>query len=569
MVATSSSSNTSSSHSIPIAPKEVEQRFDRKMEQMKQRELERQVRDEAIRRGLGYTTLVGVPIDQDSLKAIPRETALQRKMICFNRSREEMRVAVLDPNQEGLDELLQKLSEEQNLAIGLYLVSPKSIQAALTQYDTLPQIKPQVSGVQVTEKDLNRFRKEPTLLKDLEDQLNRIPVTDVLSLLLASATQSRATDIHIEAEENDVKIRFRIDGILHTVATLPKESWKKLISRIKILAGLKLNIEDKPQDGRITLRLSDDEVDIRVSTVPTAYGESVALRLLLASEAGLTLDDLGLRGQAFEQLKREISRPNGMIITTGPTGSGKTTTLYAFLKQLNRPETKILTLEDPIEYKLEGINQSQVNPEEGYNFVRGLKHALRQDPDIVMVGEIRDLETAEIAIQATLTGHLVISTLHTNNAAGAVPRFLSLGVKPFLLAPALNAVIGQRLVRRLCQECKKPAELDGETSQRIKEYLEKIPEDSKFRPDMSKPLTFYIGGGCEVCGGIGYQGRVGIYEVMTMNQELEKLVLAGNTSEYDIEANAVKHGMITMVQDGLLKALDGITSVDEVFRVAE
>jgi len=557
-----------SGQTIHITSGEIEKKFADKMSELKFREIEREVRQNAIQRGFGYVSLFGMPIPEECLKLIPRERAENLKVICVAKTKTEIRLAVTDPDRPGINELIDELTGAQQLPIGLYLVSDRSIVAALKQYDSIPKIIKTTSGIEITEQDLTRFEKQHTQLSNLAERINQTPLTEVLSLLIAGAKQARATDIHVEAEEADVKVRYRIDGVLHTVAMLPKESWKKLISRIKLLAGLKLNIEDRPQDGRINLEIADDKIDIRVSTVPTSNGESVAMRLLLSTEAGLEFEKLGLRGQPFEELKRQIKRPSGMIVATGPTGSGKTTTLYSMLKKINQPGSKIITLEDPIEYRLEGINQSQVNPDEGYTFVRGLKHALRQDPDIVMIGEIRDLETAEISIQATLTGHLVFTTLHTNNAAGAIPRFLSIGTKPYLLAPALSAIVGQRLVRRLCDKCKKPTELDKEAQQRVDEAISTIPKKSEYRVDPAKPKTFFTKVGCFECDNTGYRGRIGIFEVMTMNEELEKLILAGNTSEYDITRVALKHGMLTMVQDGVLKALEGITSIDEVFRVA-
>jgi len=345
--------------------------------------------------------------------------------------------------------------------------------------------------------------------------------------------------------------------------------WKQFVSRIKLVSRLKLNINDRPQDGRISIVLPDDKLDIRVSTLPTTYGESVVMRLLRSSAAGLDFKDLGMRGKASVDLKREIARPNGMVLTTGPTGSGKTTTLYAILNALNNEETKIITLEDPVEYKLEGINQSQVERSTGYDFAKGLRSILRQDPDIVMVGEIRDLETADVAINGALTGHLVLSTLHTNDAAGAIPRFLAMGVKPFLLAPSINAVIGQRLVRKICEQCKEEVELDNNAITRVMKIVDSIPENSGFSIDKSKDLKFYQGKGCDACSGEGFKGRTGVYEVFTITPEIEKMILNGKVSEYDIKEITQKSGMISMVQDGILKALDGITSVKEVFRVTE
>ncbi|OGY47186.1 MAG: hypothetical protein A3J62_03155 [Candidatus Buchananbacteria bacterium RIFCSPHIGHO2_02_FULL_38_8] len=435
----------------------------------------------------------------------------------------------------------------------------------------MPKVRKFVAGVEITEQDIKRFEKEIKTFRDLTKKLNEVSVTDILNLIMAAAIKARSSDIHIEAEEKSIKVRFRIDGILHDVANLEVAVWPKIIARVKLVSRLKINIEDRPQDGRFTIFLTNEKIDVRVSTLPTAYGESVVMRLLMSSAVGHAFEDLGLRGKAFESLKIEITKPNGMIVTTGPTGSGKTTTLYAVLNKLNDPGTKIITIEDPIEYKIEGINQSQVDRSKGYTFASGLRNILRQDPDIVMVGEIRDLETAEIGINAALTGHLVITTLHTNDAAGTIPRLLSMQVKPFLLAPAINAMIGQRLVRRICESCSRETELDSQTMSRVMKILADIPEESGFRiPDSElKKLKFYKGVGCEECQGLGYKGRIGIFEVMTMNKEIESLILNGHVSEYDMRAIGVKYGMITMIQDGLLKAADGITTVEEVFRVAK
>ena len=337
------------------------------------------------------------------------------------------------------------------------------------------------------------------------------------------------------------------------MATLPVEQYRRLISRIKLLSSLKINITTAPQDGRFTLKLEDGDVDVRVSTIPTVFGESVVLRLLRQARAGLSFDEIGLVGDAYNKLKQEIVRPNGMIIVTGPTGSGKNTTMYSILQILNEPGVKIITLEDPVEYRIKGINQSQIDHGRDYTFAKGLRSILRQDPDIVMVGEIRDLETADIAIQAALTGHLLLSTIHTNSASGAIPRFLSMGVKPFLLSPALNCIVAQRLVRRLCTACKQEVGLGKEIQGRVDGILASLPP--KEQKEIAKlPKIFYTGGGCEECHGVGYKGRIGIYEIFVMNPEVEKLILAGQVSEYDFAAVAAATGMVTMVQDGILKA---------------
>jgi type II secretory ATPase GspE/PulE/Tfp pilus assembly ATPase PilB-like protein len=393
-------------------------------------------------------------------------------------------------------------------------------------------------------------------------------ITDAVAIIIAGALKGDASDMHIEAEEKDVVVRYRIDGVLQDAARLGKDVWPRIISRIKLFSGLKLNVSNIPQDGRFTIFIGGKKTEVRVSTIPTAYGESVVMRLLKPSTIGLSFDDLGIRGKAYEQLKAQVERPNGMIITTGPTGSGKTTTLYAILKKLNDSETKIITLEDPVEYSLEGINQSPIDLSKDYTFAKGLRAILRQDPDVIMVGEIRDLETAETAIQAALTGHLMVSTIHTNSAAGAIPRFLSMGVKPFLLAPALNAVIGQRLVRRVCKDCKLEAALDPEQMKKVQEIMANLSPDAGEKPDLAA-AKFWKGKGCKTCGDSGYKGRLGIYEIFTMSPEIEKLLLTGNVSEYQMQDLAVKQGMVTMAQDGILKAIDGLTTVEEVLAAAE
>ncbi|OGY71161.1 MAG: hypothetical protein A3H59_01965 [Candidatus Jacksonbacteria bacterium RIFCSPLOWO2_02_FULL_43_9] len=411
------------------------------------------------------------------------------------------------------------------------------------------------------------FQEKIKTLDDLTHALAEVQMTDKVAMILAGGLKSDASDIHIEAEENRIIIRYRIDGILHEVAQLPSETWQQVIARIKLISKMKINITSKSQDGRITIRLKDDAVDVRVSTIPTAFGESVVMRLLRSSHAAHTFEDLGLRGSAYALLEKEIVRPNGMIITTGPTGSGKTTTLYAIVNKLNDSKTKIITLEDPIEYKLQGINQSQVDAEKGYTFAAGLRSILRQDPDIVMVGELRDLETADTAINAALTGHLVVSTLHTNDAAGAIPRFLAMDVKPFLLGPALNAVIGQRLVRKLCEKCKKQTLLAPDMQVRVDALLAELPDAEKAQLKTEK--IFYFAVGCEVCNGMGYKGRVGVYEIFQVGDDIEKAISEQRVSEAEMRDIARAQGMVTMAQDGILKALDGITSVDEVFRVTE
>jgi len=545
--------------------------FSSKMEEMQIEQKERMANVQATMLGLQYINLEKFPIGPEALKSITKEEARSMHIIPFFRSAKEIRLGAVRPGTPEIINLVKTLSDKNHVPVKLYLISERSFNLALKQYEHLPAIRKTVKGVEITEEDIKQYAQEVTALTDLQKIIDGVNTTEVVTAVVALGLQMRASDIHIESEESDVKIRYRIDGVLHDAAALSLEAFPRISNRLKLLSKLKLNVGGEPQDGRFTIFLSDDKIDVRVSILPTTYGESIVMRLLKASTTGLKFEDLGLRGSAFAKLEHEITKPNGMIITTGPTGSGKTTTLYSILLKLNTEDTKIITLEDPVEYKLEGINQSQVDKKRGYDFADGLRAILRQDPDVIMVGEIRDFETADTAINAALTGHLVISTLHTNSAAGAVPRFLSMGVKPFLLSPALNAMIGQRLVRKICASCPTKDELDAETLAKLDEVLSKIPDGDlgALKGKKATEIEWKKGAGCKECQGLGYRGRVGIYEIIGMSKELEKLISSEQISEYAIEEVAVQQGTVTMVGDGILKAAEGITTVSEVFRVAK
>ena len=550
-----------------LATQTVEEKLSEKMTEVRLKEHEELAEQEAGAQGIGYVNLKGFAVSPDALTLIPLEQAATLKTVCFLFTGPELRVGAVNPQDEAVKELVFQLGERHKTNAAIYKISEHSFELAMKMYEALPKIKPIVKGVRITDEELNKYRTGAKDFASIQKQFLEASTTDVLVIVIAAALELNSSDIHIEAEEKGVAVRLRIDGVLQDVADLPVASWKKIISRIKLIADLKLNVIDRPQDGRFTIYLAQEQVDVRTSTLPTAYGESVVMRLLRSSGAKLDFASLGLRPNVLKKLIAEVEKPHGMIITTGPTGSGKTTTLYSVLQRLNTPDVKIITLEDPVEYKVEGINQSQIDHTKDYTFAKGLRSILRQDPDIVMVGEIRDLETAEIAIQAALTGHLMLSTIHTNDAAGAVPRFLSMGVKPFLLAPALNAMIGQRLVRKIHEACKEQIELDAETLERVKKILAEIPPNAG-EPVQLETLEFYKGKGCDACNHSGFKGRLGIYELLTMDADVEKAVLAGSVSEYQMRDIARNQGMVTMVQDGLLKAVDGITSVEEVFRVA-
>ncbi|MFH1171633.1 MAG: GspE/PulE family protein [bacterium] len=560
-------SDDAGSH-LHIASDETAERFDEKLKEIDLKEKEQLTQARADELGLGYINLRGFPIEPETLMLVPPEVATDLHCIAFFHSGKEIRVGAVDPENPAVVQLVEDLGRDVGAHVELYLLSLYSYQWAAKLYANIAVPRRNVVGVEITRESIERYKGELKTLQDLHDRIRHVSTTEVVTVIIAGALKTEASDIHIEAEENDIKVRYRIDGVLQTVAILAKESWHKISNRIKLLAGLKINIENQPQDGRITIYTVDDKIDVRVSTLPSVDGESVVMRLLMSATTGLAFEHLGLRGKAFEVLERQIRRPNGMIITTGPTSSGKTTTLYAFLNRLNTPERKIVTLEDPIEYRIPGINQSQIDHFRDYTFSRGLKAILRQNPDIVMVGEIRDNETADIAIHASLTGHLVFSSLHTNDAAGTIPRFLAMGIKPFLLTPALNAVIAQRLVRRVCGKCKEEVALSPAQLSRVHTLLESISPASGEKVDLSQ-MHFYRGKGCEACNGIGLKGRVGVFEVFTMNAEIEQVILSEKISERIIQDLAIKNGMILMVQDGLLKALEGITTVDEVFRVAQ
>jgi type II secretory ATPase GspE/PulE/Tfp pilus assembly ATPase PilB-like protein len=549
---------------------EAKAALDWKIKELQEKEHEEELKKKAAGLGLGYVNLKGVAIPGEVLHLLTEEMVTQDKIICFYYVAHNVaRLAVEESGAEKRTELAEKLPEVfKKVKQEWFLTSAISFAAAEKQFAALPKIKEMPRGVEIGGEELTALAIDINSLQDIEKKIKDVSVTQLVALVVAAGVKTKASDIHIECEADGIKLRYRIDGVLHTAAVLEKEVWQNLISRLKLIAELKLNITDKPQDGRFSIFMVGDKIDVRVSTLPTNYGESVVMRLLMAKAVSLKFADLGLRPELEKILTREIQRPNGMIITTGPTGSGKTTTLYAILNELNKPETKIITIEDPVEYELKGINQSQINENQGYTFAKGLRSIVRQDPDVIMVGEMRDLDTVDIGLNAALTGHLVLSTLHTNDAAGAIPRFLAMGAKPYLLAPALNLVIAQRLVRRLCPKCKKEIELEPAVKEKVTEILKGVgSQESGVRSlDASK---FYEPVGCGECNQIGYQGRVGIYEMFLMNAEIEQVILSSEVSEYKIRDLAKKIGMVSLVADGLIKASEGVTSVEEVFRVAE
>ncbi len=545
----------------------TQEAFEEKMKDVRLKEKEIEAQKTALTQGVQYVNLKGFPISPEALRLIPKERAVELGAVCFLFTGPEIRIGSDKPNDEKVKQLLFELEERHSSHGVIYQISEESLRVAIKAYDTLPMIKEIVKGVKVTEDELAKFQSALTSYADIQKVMDKASVTDIITIVTAAALQFDTSDVHVEAEEHQIVLRFRVDGVLQEVAILPHELWKKIVSRIKLVSGLKINVTDRPQDGRFTIFLKTGDTDVRVSMIPTNWGESVVMRILKPSAIAVEFGQLGYRPRAEKILLRELEKPHGMIMTTGPTGSGKTTTLYAILRKLNTKDVKIITLEDPIEYKLQGINQSQIDHGKQYTFANGLRSILRQDPDVVMVGEIRDLETAEVAINAALTGHLMLSTLHTNDAAGALPRFISMGVKPFLIAPALNAIIGQRLARKIHTDCKEEISLEPEQLERVKKILSDLPAASGETVPPPDQWKFYHGKGCDACNKTGYKGRIGIYEILTMNEEI-KVALSETISEYQVRELAKKQGMLTMAQDGMLKALDGITTADEVLRVA-
>ena len=429
----------------------------------------------------------------------------------------------------------------------------------------MPEVSKKITGeVKISPASLKEIKNVSDFKKKIEDSLIK-SVTEILEIILGGAILLETSDIHFEPKEEKTKIRIRIDGVLQDLIFFEKQLYDTILSRLKLLSGVKLNITDRPQDGRLSVVLDETTVEIRASILPSEYGESVVLRILNPKSL-LDLKTLGLRKDLFSLFKKEIEKPNGMIIVTGPTGSGKTTTLYAFLREIHKPEIKIITIEDPIEYHLKGISQTQTDPKSGYDFATGLKSIMRQDPDVILVGEIRDLETCGIALQAALTGHLVFTTLHTNDAAGTIARLVNLGAKQADIGPAINMAVAQRLIRKVCKKCGKLVKPSPLELKKIKKSLKRVPKEVKVLKT-SGAIKIPKAKGCKSCNYTGYQGRIGIFEAFLVDDKMEKFILK-NPSIAALKEEAAKRGMVTMYQDGLIKVLEGITTIEEIERVA-
>ncbi len=539
------------------------------LSQMKREAEERDAQRRAQTLGSSYLEPERISLNLEALALLDEHTA--REGHCAVIAAREKKIAMIayDTKYSKTKEILKTL-EEKGYAITLYVVSLSSLARILDQYRFVSVAHEVISGsvdvsagegeVPIAADGLNSILKTK---EAIQARLGSGKLSSIMDVILLGAVANRASDIHIEPKENEARIRYRVDGLLQDVMdNLPREVYRSIISRIKLLSNLKLNIRDEAQDGRFTITMKDKaDIEVRVAVAPSEFGEVAVMRILDAGAISLDLKDLGLRADDLAIIEEQLARPNGMALNTGPTGSGKTTTLYAFLRHRLSPEVKIITIEDPIEYHLDGIEQTQVSDKGEYTFASGLRSLMRQDPDIILVGEIRDKETAEIAVQAALTGHLVFSTVHANEATGGIPRLLDLGVKANSLAPALNLLIAQRLVRRLCEKCKKKTEVPAEMQEHIKNFLAHLPE--RVDKKAYEEISVYEPVGCEYCNNSGYHGRVGVYELLVIDEELQELI-GKEAGQREIDQAVKDKGFISMQDDGILKVIKGGTTFAEV-----
>lgn len=549
------------------------------MDELRKDEEEQLVKILSDKYGLPYIDLRGIAPEPDAMQMVKEDEARAAGAVPFKIVGRKLFIATLSPSNERLAELVRPL-ETRGSEILLYLCSHASFEHVLSRYVDLNQISKVESGMlELTHAKMLKLMASFDTIDQLRAQFDELMASQVLykttriiELMVAGALKFDASDIHIEPEEEKVRLRYRLNGVLDDIAFFDFSSLKNITSRLKLLAGLKLSTTADSQDGRFSIDLQDVEVDVRVSVVPGNYGESFVMRLLDPRHNVSNLDNIAFPAVLREKLYHALTRPNGVILTTGPTGSGKTTTLYAFLHRVYNPEIKVITIEDPIEYHLEGITQTQVDEEKNYTFLSGLRAALRQDPDIIMVGEIRDNDTAKVAVNAALTGHLVFSTLHTNNAAGTIPRLVELGVNPKILASALSVALAQRLIRTLCDACKQQYESSEKEARAITNILGTMKTSGKDSSMLghvpAATYTLYKPVGCPVCKGTGYTSRIGIFEAIVMDAEVEK-ILATNPSEREVRDAAKNQGIPSLREDGTIKMLEGITSFEEIGKAVD
>ncbi|MBI3572732.1 MAG: type II/IV secretion system protein, partial [Candidatus Kerfeldbacteria bacterium] len=499
------------------------------------------------------------------LNIVPQELAANYQMVAFAKSNSVVSVAMVDPTNFRALEAIEYIARKNNWQMKYFITSQAGLKYVLRQYESLSaEVEEALKGAEADiGKDLENVELSE---KGLEEVVRTAPVSKIVSVVLRHAVEGKASDVHIEPVGDETRVRYRVDGILHTSLTLPKHIHSSLVARIKVLSNLKIDETRVPQDGRFRMTIEGHDIDYRVSTLPLINNEKVVMRILDTSSNMIDLVNLGFSGKNLDVMKEAVTRSHGMFLITGPTGSGKSTTLYALLSILNEEGVNIITLEDPVEYYMKGINQSQVNPEVGLTFAAGLRSILRQDPDIIMVGEIRDNETAALAVHAALTGHIVLSTLHTNDSLGAVPRLVDMKIEPFLIASSLNVVMAQRLVRRVCPYCKQGMTIPKDLEDDILQTISVLPKTS-WPKELSydRPLKFWQGQGCARCENTGYKGRVSISEVLEVNEAIKKIIVTGGDLIERIGKEFIRQGMFTMKQDGIFKAMSGQTTIEEVW----
>lgn len=546
-----------------------EDKQNRKLNELLHKEEEDLVQILSAKYGLEYVNLLGTPVNTDALRLIPEESARTSQTAAFALINKKVKVAARNPQDEKTQAVLADIITK-GYQPELFITSTIGLEKAWKMYKDLSFAYESKAGALEISSDevaaiIEKAKSLPTILSILENTMSAkksYRISRILETVVAGALAIDASDIHFEPEEKYVQLRYRLDGVLQELIRFDIETYGLVLSRIKLISGMKLNVKKDSQDGRFSIRLPIGDIEVRVSILPGAYNESIVMRLLNPKSIDVPLESLGINAKLLGILLKEIDRPDGMILTTGPTGSGKTTTLYSFLKKIHNPKIKVVTIEDPIEYHLPGIVQTQVN-EKGYTFAEGLRATVRQDPDVIMIGEIRDNETADIAINSALTGHLVFSTLHTNDAAGTFPRLIDLGVNSKVLTSAIRVAMAQRLVRKLCPSCKKEAVIAGDDQKEIEGVVAAIEDKSVIPAERTKMFTAV---GCEKCNNTGYKGRVGIYEAILSDKKIEDAVEM-NPSEREIWIAAQGQGILTMKQDGVLKILSGVTSIDELRRV--
>jgi len=550
-----------------------ESKREEKLKTLRLREEEELAATLAAHHGVPYLDLTTQPINIDALRLIKEAEARDSEVAIFNNINKKVDVAVLSPRSEKAQSVIERLREQGYLPT-IYMVSHQSLEKVWNRYKDLSYSFETKSGaLDISNDEIIEMVRSVKSLPDIKRMIEEVlslkktyRISRILEIILAGSIALNASDVHIEPEDEKIRLRYRLDGVLTDVLFFDKETFALLVSRIKLVSELKINVTTVAQDGRFSIKLDGQEIEVRTSMLPGPNGESVVLRVLNPDAIGVEIEKLGIHPNLLEILNKEIRKPNGMILTTGPTGSGKTTTLYAFLKKIYTPEIKVITIENPIEYHLEGIVQTQTEPDKSYTFAEGLRSALRQDPDVIMVGEIRDTETATTAINAALTGHLVLSTLHTNNAAGSFPRLLDLGVNYKVIASALNISIAQRLVRTLCSYCKKEVLLEGREKETVERVLAGVG-DSNYLEGLQREKIWHAVG-CDKCNGLGYKGRIGVYEAIVMDTQIEKAVLE-NPSERDIREAAKGQKLLNLSQDGVIKVLQGKTTIEELERVID